>query len=430
MIERTVAYFKAHRTITFWLIFFLAFSIRFPFLVKHRDDIVFVGAEPRIAYSLITQGIYGNPYKVPTGPTAHAVPGFVLLLAANYKLLGTGLLGQFGRCSLLVISGYAALFGLYPTFAEWFGFPFESGLLAGFLSAIFVVRRSFEVFRGWDESWTGIILAGLLYLALRRYRSGRHDIGNAVWWGVCWGVVMYLNFSVLSVLAGLLLVEFLYERSFVVFRNACVTVAVVALIISPWVIRNYKALHGFALMRSNLGLEVYFGNHPGAMVSAELMDLAPDSETAHPHPEKDVSEAIIVQRMGELNYMHRDLHLALSWISEHPGDFLKLTAQRILFFWCGPLNHKLESTVICAYTLLGFIGFFLIPKRVGKLQFRIWCTVFVFYPLMYYIVPWAARYRVPIDWMIWLPAGLLVCVLFEKKRVPAERQKLETVAAP
>lgn len=425
MARRVITYFNTHRAVAFLLIFCLAFAVRFALLVHYRGDIDAVGEEPRIAYALISKGEFADPYILPTGPTAHSTPFFPVLLAGIYKVFGTGFAGQFAR-GLLIIAGYALLYALYPTFASWFGFPFETGLFAGFIAALLPVRRSSEVFRGWEETWSGIALALLLFFTLRRYQSGRRDATSAFWFGVCWGAALYINFALAAVLVGLLFMEFLRDRNFTVLRNACITLIAAAVAISPWVLRNHRALHGWTLMRSNLGLELKFGNHPGALPSAELIALAPTPEAIHPG--RVESEALLVREMGELNYMHRDLHLALGWITNHPGEFAKLSATRFLFFWCGPLNHRFEVTVITTYTLLGLAGITLIRKRVGEIQFRLWGTVFFFYPLIYYCVPFAHRYRVPIDWMIWLPAGLLVYVVLEKK-LPAERETLAAAVA-
>ena len=56
----------------------------------------------------------------------------------------------------------------------------------------------------------------------------------------------------------------------------------------------------------------------------------------------------------------------------------------------------------------------LIRKRVGNTQFWLWCITFATYPLVYYFVQYINRYRVPIDWMIWLSAGLAITAVVEK----------------
>jgi hypothetical protein len=416
--SRMITYFTVHRMVTFFMIFFLSFTIRVSLLIRHRDDIDAVGEEPRIAYALISKGQFADPYVVPTGPTAHSTPFFPVLLAGIYKVLGTGFAGQVGRC-LLIITGYSLLFALYPTFASAFGFPFQSGLFAGFISALLPLRRSAEVFRGWEETWAAMALALLLFLTLKRYKSPTRGPMSAVGLGACWGAALYINFALSAVLVGLLFVELLSHRTLRVLRDACITLIAVVVVISPWVLRNHTQLHGWTLMRSNLGLEIGFGNHEHAYPSAELIAESPASFR---HPGQSVQEAMLVRDLGEINYNRRDLHAALMWMRGNPGTFIWLSIERFLFFWLGPLNHAYESIVISSYTLLGLAGVAFIRTRVGEIQFRMWCTVLVFYPLMYYCVAFAHRYRVPIDWMIWLPAGLFICVVFEK--FTAERAAL------
>ena len=41
----------------------------------------------RISLSLATTGVFGNPYAVPTGPSAHVSPGYALILAGIFRLL-------------------------------------------------------------------------------------------------------------------------------------------------------------------------------------------------------------------------------------------------------------------------------------------------------------------------------------------------------
>jgi hypothetical protein len=408
-----VAYFRAHKGVAFLAIFLLGFVIRFALLVHHREDIDTVGEEPKIAYALISKGQFADPYVIPTGPTAHSTPFFPVLLVGIYKIFGTGFAGQFAR-GLLIVFGYSLLFALYPTFASAFGFPFEAGLLGGFISALLPVRRSAEVFRGWEETWSAMALAFLLYLMLKRYKSHRHDPMTAVWFGLCWGAALYINFTLAIVLVALLFMELWTNRTLPVLRDAVITGVMVFVVISPWMLRNHRQLHAWTLMRDNLGLELRYGNHEGAFPSAELMNSHTTDDATSVDPGHGIAEATLVRELGEIAYNRRCLHLALTWIFDHPREFVWLTVQRFILFWLGPLNHLYEGSVVCLYTLMGFAGLFSMRKRVGEVQFRMWCTVFAVYPLICYLVPFAHRYRVPIDWMIWLLAGLFVCVVLER----------------
>ena len=50
------------------------------------------GAEiTRVALTLVQQGDFAHPFfALPTGPTAHTAPGYVMLYALVAKLFGTG----------------------------------------------------------------------------------------------------------------------------------------------------------------------------------------------------------------------------------------------------------------------------------------------------------------------------------------------------
>lgn len=412
MLKRTATYFNEHRVVAALVIFSLSFGIRFTLLMHYRSDITTVGEGPRIAYALITKGEFADPYIVPTGPTAHTTPFFPFLLAIVYKIFGFTFAGQFVRC-LVIISGYSLLYALYPTIASAFGFPYLAGLLTGFVAALFPVKRSFEVFRAWEEPWAALSLAALLILTLRRYKAPQRQLGTAILLGIGWGLAFYVSFSLSSVLAGLLLVDVLRNRSFRVLADGCIVVLMAAVVMSPWLLRNHTQLHGWTLMRDNLGLELRFSNRDYAHAAAEVNAADPHSDGIH--PSFSVSQALLVREMGELNYNKQQMHLALGWISIHPGAFARLTVERFLHFWLGPMEHKFELLVTSFYTILGFLGIRYMRERVGEIQLRLWLTVLFFYPLLYYCVQYIPRYRVQIDWMIWLSAGLFVCVMLETR---------------
>jgi hypothetical protein len=390
------------------VIFLLSFGVRFVLLIHYRHDIVFVGEAPRIAYALISKGQYADPYLIPTGPTAHTTPFFPVLLAGIYKIFGTGFAGQFARC-LVIISGYSLFYAFYPTFASAFEFPRAVGLFTGLVAALVPVKRSFEVFRGWDEPWAAMMLALVLFVTLKRSNSPRRELRGAIWLGLCWGATLYFSFSLFSAMVGVLFVDAWSNRTLRVLRDVAITLVASMVVISPWLLRNHRQLHAW-LMRSNFGLELRMSNMEHVLPSAEL-NTSPSVDL---HPSSNLQEAMLVREMGEVNYGRRELHLAVTWIRGHPWRFTWLSVERFFYFWFGPPQHLFEMTVTTVYTLLGFAGLGFVRKRVGEIQFRLWCTALIIYPLLYYFFQWVQRYRVPIDWMIWLSAGLFVSVMVDK----------------
>src|ERR1019366_1629583 len=258
--QRFVAYFAAHRLVAFLAIFSLSFFIRFSLLVRLPRNEILGGAEAaRIANALVSKGQFADPYAIPTGPTAHTTPFFPVVTAGVFEVFGNGYRGNFVRC-LLVVFSYSLLYALYPSFASAFGFPYAVGLIAGLASALVPLKRAAEVFRGWEEPYAAMALAFLLLLTLKRWKSPNRDAKGAFFLGLCWGAALYISFALFSILVGLLIFDLLANRKPRIVRDACLTMVAVVAVTAPWIVRNHTQLHGWTLMRDNLGLELSYAN--------------------------------------------------------------------------------------------------------------------------------------------------------------------------
>jgi hypothetical protein len=407
-----IAYLAAHRLVAFLAIFSLSFAIRFSILIYvPRPEMLQSAEASLIANAIASKGQFADPFAVPTGPTAHLTPFYPVLLAGINQVFGTGYTGSFVRC-LLVIGIYSLLYSLYPTFASIFGFPVSAGLFAGFLSALLPVKRSAEVFRGWEEPYAAIALALLLALTLKRWGGENRNPRVVLACGAAWGLAFYISFSLAPILFGLVVLDLFTRRSWTALRDSMLLVFAALAIMSPWLIRNRVELHGWTLMRTGLGQNLHGSNHDGVRAAAELINK--DKTSRQMYPYNSVVEARKVQSMGELAYDRYQSRLAFDWIYHHRGKFAVLTLQRFIYFWAGPIEHPPEFAITTGYTLLGLIGLPLIKKRVGTQQFCLWCVALAMFPLIYYIVQGTNRYRVPIDWMVWLSAGLAITAVLEK----------------
>jgi hypothetical protein len=328
--RRFIAYLAAHRLVAFLAIFSLSFLIRFSLLERlPRSTVFHTGGEtPRIARALVLKGQFADPYVIPTGPTAHTTPFYPVLVAGVYEVFGTGYWGNFVRCLLLVFS-YSLLYALYPSLASAFGFPYAAGLIAGLASALVPFRRSTEVWLGWEEPYAAMALAFLLLLTLKRWKSPNRDAKGALFLGLCWGAALYISFTLVAILAGLLVFDLLANRQPRVVRDACLTMVAVVAVTAPWILRNHTQLHGWTLMRDNLGLELSFANHDHAAPSCTLLYRDPISW--YRHPGNTFAVASELKSVGELEFNRRQLNMTLKWIAAHPASLTAILRTFFLF---------------------------------------------------------------------------------------------------
>ena len=118
-----------------------------------------------------------------------------------------------------------------------------------------------------------------------------------------------------------------------------VMAGVCALVLAPWTVRNYSVLGGLVPLRSNFGLELALGNHPGA--NGKTYDTSPadpDCFLYRHHPFADRGERARLDRVGELSYMREQGQAARRWIADHPGRFAALTLERFRLFWFPPAD--------------------------------------------------------------------------------------------
>ena len=145
--------------------------------------------ETRIALTLARQGDFAHPYfALPTGPTAHAAPAYVLLYALVAKLLGIGLAGATVLWALNV--GFLALqLALLPALSSRLGLGIGPGLLA---AAFGVVVQPYRVLLEWEALLTGALLVILCVVTIAYFKA-RQDWGHSALLGFLWGVAILTN---------------------------------------------------------------------------------------------------------------------------------------------------------------------------------------------------------------------------------------------
>jgi 4-amino-4-deoxy-L-arabinose transferase-like glycosyltransferase len=363
-------------------------------ITPRRDHFQFGWEMGRIARSLASGHGFANPTDLATGATAWEAPLYPFLLAAVFKLFGI-----YSQAAAWVILAFNSLFSaltcltIYRLGERMFG-P-QPARWAAWTWALFPYAIYWPVRVVWETSLSALLLSLAILLPLRLDENRlRRD------WlllGLLWGTIALTNPTLLSFLPFSLawLWWRLRGRSAAVLANMAMSVALCALLVAPWLVRNYRVFGQFVFIRDNFGLEIHIANNPKSS----------GMWTRTEHPGNDPEAMQTFAAMGELHYMKTEQHAAFSFISEHPSEFLRFFAERMFYFWGGnPQMTLVRSWNLALARHLAFLlsavaafaGLWLCVRNRVHGTFLLACALLV-YPIPYYIAFPAPRYRHAIE---------------------------------
>jgi 4-amino-4-deoxy-L-arabinose transferase-like glycosyltransferase len=257
------------------------------------------------------------------------------------------------------------------------------------------------------ESFSALILAFMAAGFLFRWRGvegSQTGLKGSFVLGLALGLAFHLQPVFLPVALGYMAFELWWWRRERRWRPLGMVALGMVLACLPWGIRNYANFQQVFFVRSNLGLELYVGNHDGAHADIDVSA----ARGSFRHPRTDRSEAERVLDLGEGPYMSEKLKEALNWISENPGEFLRLTGTRFLYFWVGPLHEPSRAWPYLLLTLLALGGAWRILPHLDSFQRAALLIPLCTFPLIYYVVAYMPRYGEPVRWILMLFAAAAI----------------------
>ncbi len=389
------------------LVFAVALVVRVFFLTLIPEDALQPSGDwelDAIAMSVVESGQFANPYIEPTGPTAHLAPVPPFMLALIYKIFGITMLG--GLVGWLVRMIFqSAIWGLLPWIGERLGIGWKAGLTAGLAGALW------PQWLAHGEALASVLLGLLVVAIVSRWDTvGRQSAARrstaprptaSLLLGAAFGFSFHLQPVFLVVLLGYLAFEVWYRSDRARWGSAGLVLLGALVVSIPWGIRNYRAFDAVLFVRSNFGLELRMGNHEGA--TANIDD--PHFNDWPPHPRTHASETRKIRDLGEVAYMRQSGREAVAWIRSSPGDFARLTAQRVRYFWLGALDDPVMALAFVTLAGLAALGVVRVLRGLPAPHAAALLIPLLTYPLVYYLVPWQHRYRFPIEWILFLLAG-------------------------
>lgn len=255
-------------------------------------------------------------------------------------VIGEGGLKRSGDPSAFWPMGYAAFLAPFYALAGphvWLAQALNLGLRAGTAFLTYVIARD-AVGEGVGRLAFGIlaffpsvlfhslvtgynlllaaILALLVYLMVT---TKPFSLGRALLVGLVLGAGIYVR-PVLLLFPAVVLVWFWLQSGNVVpvLAQSAVVVVVALLVLLPWTVRNYRVFGEFVPVYTNGGRNLFIGNNPeasGGFDSRPLRTYAPETS---------------LDEVAKDRY-YRDL--AIEYILEHPGHFLRNVPKKLLHLY-------------------------------------------------------------------------------------------------
>jgi hypothetical protein len=403
-------------------IFALAFAVRvFVLFAAHtwpETDHLEVTA---VATSIARGEGFSNPFAAyPTGPTAHVAPLYPYVVAGIFSMFGPNVGDLIKQLLACIIS--AAIYAYVPALAVMTGFSRSVGILAGFIGALSIVSIEVEVVGKWEGHLAALLFVVAITFWLRNIRSGELSAGRAALSGLVWGLLFLTSPSFLTVLCALCLVLAIQYRrkKKQIFVYIATVSAVAALVVAPWIVRNYRTFGALFWIRSNAGLEFYVSNAPGTKVTL-AENVRGVFTKIHPNLSRKIGERFA--DIGEVAFNRDYMARFKQTVRSDPARFLKVTVARALWMWFPVTAHPIRDNVLirdiysCTISVMALVGLFLLR---GKLEMGTLTliTAFFAYQVLYWFVQAATRYRFPIAWVYCLLCSYALLTLYEKWRAP------------
>ncbi len=289
----------------------------------------------------------GEGYLLWGEPTSQHMPGYPFFLAGVFALFGELTLGVG-----LVHSVFHAGSALILFFLGRRLYGERVGLLAGFIAALFPFYLFYAPF---VLSETLIVFLGMLSLFFT-YRAGEGRFWSFVWAGLVLGVMVLVRPTSLG-LIPLMLLYLLWrgrKRLANVGLGVGATVLIVVLVLTPWIVHNWKLQGKLLLASPEIGQSLWRGTNPRASDYvggySDARNIAP---LPHPVPQN-------ISEVEKDSYYYRAF---VEYVREHPTRFFALLPYKLVNMWrptwegSSAKNWVVLGAPYVGLMLLAFLGF-------------------------------------------------------------------------
>ena len=392
--------------------------------------VVLPGTFDQLSYDMLAQRVLGGhgftvaeawwPATPAGEPTAHWSYLYTLYLVVVYALVGYHPL--VARLLQAVLAGVFMPWLVYRLGQRHFND--KVGLVAAAFMAVYVY---FVYYAAALMTETFYIMGVLWTLDLAGQLAQPQDETSGPPPGLQWLLLgLSLGVTVLLRQVFLLFVPFLFlwllwrsyryqPRSLLqTIGTLAGATAVVVLLIVPWTIRNYRAFDTFVLLNTNAGFAFFWGNHP--VHGYDFISILPTDGPSY--------QSLIPDELRSLNEADLDralLKRGLGFIQADVGRYLILSISRFKdYFKFWPSSESGMMSNLSRLLSFGILWPFMAYGLVYSLRrsFSSKALVLYLFIVVYtgvHLLTWTLiRYRLPVDAVLLLFAGVAVIELYER----------------
>ncbi len=397
-----------------WFVFFPPFQSGVDRNMNHH-----LGAEYlSIAQSIVKGRGFSDPFQAESGPTAW-MPPILCWIEAFFLWIFDGdlemvMLAMIVLQNLSLIATCWMIFTLLGQVSRlWI-----AGILV--LQLIMQFRYAFQMTH--DCGFLMLIMTGLISGLCLGNPFG--STKRASLWGLFGGLA-----CLSSPVIGFLWVVLSFIKSFGRWYYFFLSIAIMALVLTPWTVRNYLVFGKFIPVKSNLAYELYQTQclQSGGILQTSLF-------VTHPWANNNQARRDYVL-LGETEFLRQKKNLFLEALYKDPLNYLKRVFERFLGVTLvyQPDNYFLEqkhpfefffSYLIYTIPFLAwcFMGAKLVQSGLSPTETVIfWAYPFYFLP--YIAISYYSRYEFPahpIKWILFIWFGDLLYSFLNPKKDPMD----------
>lgn len=362
------------------------------------------GEAMNIAVAYAQTGCFCHGFGSGGGPTTHMTPSMPIVAGSVYALFGPNSAASETLLALLAICLSLGSGLLYFIGAVQAGLNRTASLCALGAHCILPLNLELETeaFRVWEGGLAAFLGASAFVLIVRAHPAERCYRGLLPLAAVA-AVTFFVSPAMgLAVYASLCLLIVRTVQPVRWASCAGLFAVTLAIVLSPWIIRNYERFGEFIPLRSNFGLELALAYNDAALNPDQRDSFRGTLRRLHPQDSVAAFRSMVAAG-GEAPYARALGIRARHWIYEHPAESVRLTARHAFQYYFPPKWHWTiyrsrssatgpKQAIIWLISLLGLAGAALtLMRRKDDLAYLALLAVVPALP--YVIVQPVPRYR-------------------------------------